>query len=71
MVERIVVAQEQIPQLVQEWLAVSGVSGELEVYFLPNELLIRPRAPENKELKAWLKSAMQRYDNLLHRLAAS
>jgi hypothetical protein len=31
MVERIVIDQEQMPQLVQEWLAASGVSDELEV----------------------------------------
>ena len=70
-VTRMVVSQEDIAQVVQEWLEAVGRPSDtqIEVYFLSDEVLIRPRATEDRDLEEWLEGAMLRYDSLLCRLA--
>ena len=70
-VTRMVVGQEDIAQVVREWLEAVGrpSNTQIEVYFLSDEVLIRPRATEDRDLEEWLEGAMSRYDSLLRRLA--
>jgi len=70
-VTRMVVNQEDLTQVVQKWLATVGQPSDtqIELYFLSDEVLIRPRVPENLDLEEWLEGAMLRYDSLLRRLA--
>jgi len=66
-----VVKQENMVQIVQEWLGAAGRSpdAQIEMYFLPDQVLIRPQSPMNQDLEEWLEGAMSRYDSLLQRLA--
>lgn len=70
-VTRMVVSQENIAQVVREWLQAAGQpSGtRIEMYFLSDQVLIRPQASRDQELEEWLTDAMSRYDSLLCRLA--
>lgn len=70
-VTRMVVSQENILPVVREWLGAVGRSPDtqVEMYFLPDQVLIRPQASKDQELEEWLTDAMSRYDNLLRRLA--
>ena len=70
-ITRIVINQEDLAQVVREWLTTIGRPSDapIELCFLSDEVLIRPQAPENLDLEMWLEGAMLRYDNLLRRLA--
>jgi hypothetical protein len=70
-VTRMVVSQENIAQVVREWLRAAGQPSDtqIEMYFLPDHVLIRPQASQDQELEEWLADAMSRYDSLLRRLA--
>ncbi len=70
-VTRMLVNQEDLGQVVQGWLTTVGQppDAQIELYFLSGEVLIRPRATENRDLEEWLEGAMSRYDSLLRRLA--
>jgi hypothetical protein len=72
-VTRVVVAQDELSQVVRDWLTEAGRSPDapIELYFLSDELLIRPRSSDNKDLENWLEDAMSRYDSLLQRLASA
>jgi hypothetical protein len=72
-VTRVVVFQDELPELVREWLTAAGRSPgtPIELYFLSDELLIRPQASESQDLEDWLEDAMARYDSLLQRLASA
>jgi hypothetical protein len=72
-VTRMVISQENIAQVVQEWLGAVGRPSDtkIEMYFLSDGVLIRPQMPENQKLEEWLEGAMSRYDSLLRRLAES
>jgi len=69
----VVVEREKFLDMMREWLRVSGVTekGKLEVFFLPNEVVIRPHSPQREELNAWLDDAIRRYGDVLERLANS
>ncbi len=70
-VTRMVVSQENIAQVVQEWLQAAGQPSDtqVEMYFLSDRVLMRPQIPQDQELEEWLTDAMSRYDSLLRRLA--
>ena len=70
-ITRMVVSQEDIAEIVREWLEAVGRPSDtqIEIYFLSNEVLIRPQAPQSQDLEEWLEGATSRYDSLLRRLA--
>lgn len=67
----VVVEREKLLDMMQEWLSASGVTGKFEIFFLPNEVIIRPHSPQRGELNAWLDDAIRRYDDVLERLTNS
>jgi hypothetical protein len=69
----VVVEREKLPSILEEWLAASNVGKEakFEIFFLPDEVIIRHRSHEREELSAWLDDAIKRYRDVLQRLADS
>ena len=68
-----VLERDRLLDMMQEWLNVYGVTGKekFEMFFLPNEIVIRPHSPQRGELHAWLDDAIRRYGDVLERLANS
>ena len=56
----------------KKWLD-SGVGEQdmVEVYFLPDEIVIRLQPAERESLRTWLEMAASRYGSVLKRLAES
>ncbi len=70
----LVVEKSKLPEVVREWLVASELEDTLkmEVHFLAGgEMIIRPRSVEQEELSAWLDAAIEKYGDVLRRLADS
>ncbi len=69
----LVVERDNVLNVVQEWLAATGVqkNEKVEVTFLHGEVIIRPQSEKRAELDAWLDEATRKYDSVLKRLAVS
>ncbi len=69
----LIIERDSLTKIMQEWLSAQGIQpGEkVEVVFLPGEAIVRPQSARHAELDEWLKTAAQKYDRVLRRLANS
>lgn len=57
----------------KKWLDSVGIGEQdmVEVYFLPDEIVIRLQPAERESLRTWLEMAASRHGSVLKRLAES
>jgi hypothetical protein len=71
MVKTKTVQQEELATVLREWLANSGQDSDVawELFFLQNEVILRPKPEDETDLDAWWMSFKAQYDETLQKLA--
>ena len=71
MVKSKTVQQEELAAVLREWLSDSGQDSDVawELFFLQNEVILRPKLEDENDLDAWWLSFKAQYDETLQKLA--
>lgn len=65
-----IVAKDQVPALIDQWLKRTGeATTQVEVVLLSEQIVIRALSDEKNALAQWIDDYFQRRDNLMRRLA--
>ncbi len=69
----LVVDQDNLTQVVRDWLNAQGVptNEKIELVFLEGEMIVRPQSARHAELDRWFEEAARKYESVFRRLADS
>jgi hypothetical protein len=72
-INTLTVEPENLPGVLQEWLTANGLetSTTWELFFLPHEVVLRPKSESAQELEEWWGSFKNKYDETMQKLANS
>ena len=73
MVQPKTIQQEELPEILQEWLATNGLDSDIawELFLLQNEIVLRPKSEDETDLDSWWTGFKAQYDETLQKLASA